>query len=76
MVAKLRKSLMCDWGMVKSRVGTSETLATNQDCNRNSRQAKGLLGRRTNVSSIIAEKPPIAWTGFNAALVDTITYLL
>jgi len=45
-------------GIASKSVGSSATRATNQHCNKNSRQANGLRGINTNVSKAGREEVP------------------
>ena len=58
-------------GIDSISVGTSETRATNQVCNRYSRHANGRRIMPPNVSIAIAKKPPSPRNGFATIWVDT-----
>ena len=58
-------------GIDSISVGTSETRATNQVCNRYSRHANGRRIMQPNVSIAIAKKPPSPRNGFATIWVDT-----
>jgi len=57
-------------GIDSINVGSIETLATNQDCSRNSRHANGGRNINSNVSIAIAKKLPAALTGLAAVLAE------
>ena len=50
-------------GIANINVGSSDTRATNHDCNKNSRHANGLRGISTKVSNAVAKNPPTARVG-------------
>src|ERR1700677_3075329 len=54
-------------GTANINVGSSDTRATNHDCNKNSRHANGLRGISTKVSNAMAKNPPTARTGSTTA---------
>jgi hypothetical protein len=45
------------FGIANINVGSSDTRATNHDCNKNSRHANGLRGISTKVSNAVAKNP-------------------
>jgi len=63
-------------GIASINVDITDTRATNQDCNKNSRHANGGLTINTNVSSIIAKKSPNGWSGFAMTLPYVLSWAL
>jgi hypothetical protein len=57
-------------GIDSIKVGSIETLATNQACSRNSRHANGGRNINSSVSIAIAKKLPAALTGLAAVLAE------
>ena len=67
------KTMSTVYGIDSRSVGTIDTRATNQVCNRYSRHAKGRRNMHANVSIAIAKKPPSPRNGLAANPID-VTY--